>query len=356
MIQVKELTKRYGRHIAVDHLSFTVEKGEICGLLGPNGAGKSTTMNMMTGYISATEGTAEIDGSDIFDEPRAARAKIGYLPEQPPVYPDMTPWEYLLFVAQLKGFAKPDRKQLVQQAMEQTGVTEVKDRLIRNLSKGYRQRVGLAGALLGGPEVLILDEPTVGLDPKQIIEIRELIRSLAQKHTILLSSHILSEVAAVCDKVLILSHGKMVACDTPENLSRRAEGQNVLIVTALGDEETVRGVLESVEGARDISFVPCEEPDAVTVRLGYDTGTDLRAQISGALASADCAVLRMQNQTLSLEDVFLELTGGAEVLTELPTPNDFQPAEEPVEQPVEQEETAGQQSEEEGEKDHAGDL
>lgn len=351
MIQVKELTKRYGNHIAVDHLSFTVEKGEICGLLGPNGAGKSTTMNMMTGYISATDGTALIDGSDIFDEPRAARAKIGYLPEQPPVYLDMTPWEYLLFVAQLKGFAKPDRQDLAKQAMAQTGVTEVKDRLIKNLSKGYRQRVGLAGALLGGPEVLILDEPTVGLDPKQIIEIRELIRSLAKKHTILLSSHILSEVAAVCDKVLILSHGKLVACDTPENLAQRAEGQNVLIVTALGDEKTVRSVLNSVEGARDVAFEPCLDEGAVTARLSYDTGRDLRAQISSALAAAGCAVLRMQNETLSLEDVFLELTGDrvledAEVLTELPE----------RESSAEDGEISAQNNEEEEEKDHAGDL
>ena len=342
MIQVKELTKRYGDHVAVDHLSFTVEKGEICGLLGPNGAGKSTTMNMMTGYISATEGTAEINGSDIFDEPRAARAKIGYLPEQPPVYPDMTPWEYLLFVAQLKGFAKPDRKDLVNQAMEQTGVVDVKNRLIKNLSKGYRQRVGLAGALLGSPEVLILDEPTVGLDPKQIIEIRELIRSLAQKHTIVLSSHILSEVAAVCDKVLILSHGKLVACDTPENLAQRAEGQNVLIVTAIGKETSVRSVLESVAGIRDIVFVPCEEKEAVTARIGYDTGLDLRAQISGALATAGYAVLRMQNEVLSLEDVFLELTG------------EEQKAEIPVE--FSEGENLAQQSDEEGEKNHAGDL
>ena len=215
MITVKELTKRYGAHTAVDALSFTVDKGQIYGLLGPNGAGKSTTMNIITGYISATDGTAEIDGCDIFDSPAEARAKIGYLPEQPPLYTDMTPREYLAFAAELKGLPREQRKAAVEQCMERTNIADVADRLIRNLSKGYRQRVGLACALLGDPPVIILDEPTVGLDPKQIIEIRELIRSLGQEHTVLLSSHILSEVNAVCDKVLIMSHGKLVACDTP---------------------------------------------------------------------------------------------------------------------------------------------
>ena len=219
MITVKELTKRYGAHTAVDALSFTVDKGQIYGLLGPNGAGKSTTMNIITGYISATDGTAEIDGCDIFDSPAEARAKIGYLPEQPPLYTDMTPREYLAFAAELKGLPREQRKAAVEQCMERTNIADVADRLIRNLSKGYRQRVGLACALLGDPPVIILDEPTVGLDPKQIIEIRELIRSLGQEHTVLLSSHILSEVNAVCDKVLIMSHGKLVACDTPENLT-----------------------------------------------------------------------------------------------------------------------------------------
>lgn len=240
MITVKELTKRYGAHTAVDALSFTVDKGQIYGLLGPNGAGKSTTMNIITGYISATDGTAEIGGCDIFDSPAEARAKIGYLPEQPPLYTDMTPREYLAFAAELKGLPREQRKAAVEQCMERTNIADVADRLIRNLSKGYRQRVGLACALLGDPPVIILDEPTVGLDPKQIIEIRELIRSLGQEHTVLLSSHILSEVNAVCDKVLIMSHGKLVACDTPENLTAHAAGHAALRITVLGTQEAVQ--------------------------------------------------------------------------------------------------------------------
>ena len=267
MITVKELTKRYGAHTAVDALSFTVDKGQIYGLLGPNGAGKSTTMNIITGYISATDGTAEIDGCDIFDSPAEARAKIGYLPEQPPLYTDMTPREYLAFAAELKGLPREQRKAAVEQCMERTNIADVADRLIRNLSKGYRQRVGLACALLGDPPVIILDEPTVGLDPKQIIEIRELIRSLGQEHTVLLSSHILSEVNAVCDKVLIMSHGKLVACDTPENLTAHAAGHAALRITVLGTQEAVQAALS-----------PLLEQGA-------------------------------QAETTSLEDVFLELTG-----------------------------------------------
>ena len=250
MITVKELTKRYGAHTAVDALSFTVDKGQIYGLLGPNGAGKSTTMNIITGYISATDGTAEIDGCDIFDSPAEARAKIGYLPEQPPLYTDMTPREYLAFAAELKGLPREQRKAAVEQCMERTNIADVADRLIRNLSKGYRQRVGLACALLGDPPVIILDEPTVGLDPKQIIEIRELIRSLGQEHTVLLSSHILSEVNAVCDKVLIMSHGKLVACDTPENLTAHAAGHAALRITVLGTQEAVQAALFTVMGVR----------------------------------------------------------------------------------------------------------
>jgi ABC-2 type transport system ATP-binding protein len=251
LITVKELTKRYGAHTAVDALSFTVDKGQIYGLLGPNGAGKSTTMNIITGYISATDGTAEIDGCDIFDSPAEARAKIGYLPEQPPLYTDMTPREYLAFAAELKGLPREQRKAAVEQCMERTNIADVADRLIRNLSKGYRQRVGLACALLGDPPVIILDEPTVGLDPKQIIEIRELIRSLGQEHTVLLSSHILSEVNAVCDKVLIMSHGKLVACDTPENLTAHAAGHAALRITVLGTQEAVQAAAEEEINAID---------------------------------------------------------------------------------------------------------
>ena len=235
MIEVNNLVKRYGDHTAVDHLSFKIEKGKIYGFLGPNGAGKSTTMNMITGYIASTEGTVTIDGHDILDEPEQAKKCIGYLPEMPPLYFDMTVLEYMNFVADLKKIPKDKKKSMVAEVMEMVKITDMKNRLIKNLSKGYRQRVGLAQAILGYPEVIILDEPTVGLDPKQIIEIRDLIKSLKEKHTVILSSHILSEVSAVCDYVLIISHGKLVASDTPENLGKLAEGSNTLNLIVKAD-------------------------------------------------------------------------------------------------------------------------
>lgn len=308
MIEVRHLTKRYGNHTAVEDLSFTVESGEIYGLLGPNGAGKSTTMNMMTGYISATDGTALIDGEDIFENPVAARKKIGYLPEQPPLYMDMTPAEYLRFVAELKGYKEDDFKTLIARAMETTGITEVQRRLIRNLSKGFKQRVALAGALLGEPAVIILDEPTVGLDPKQIIEIRALIKSLGKTHTVLLSSHILSEVSAVCDKVLIISKGKLAACGTPEELAHTAAGGTVLRVTVMGERAEVRAALAAVDGARKLDFAAAQESGAVLVNITCDEDADIRAAVSLALSKAGLAVLGMQMETKSLEDVFLALT------------------------------------------------
>ena len=218
MIEVQNLVKMYGDHTAVDHLSFRIEKGHIYGLLGPNGAGKSTTMNIMTGYLGATEGKVLIQGHDILKEPELAKKSIGYLPEQPPVYMDMTVREYLQFAAELKKIPKKEREKQMNDVIRMTGIREVENRLIQNLSKGYRQRVGLAQAILGFPEVIILDEPTVGLDPKQIIEIRELIRKLSKKHTIILSSHILAEIREVCDYIMIISRGKLLASDTPENL------------------------------------------------------------------------------------------------------------------------------------------
>ena len=221
MIEVQNLVKMYGDHTAVDHLSFRIEKGHIYGLLGPNGAGKSTTMNIMTGYLGATEGKVLIQGHDILKEPELAKKSIGYLPEQPPVYMDMTVREYLQFAAELKKIPKKEREKQMNDVIRMTGIREVENRLIQNLSKGYRQRVGLAQAILGFPEVIILDEPTVGLDPKQIIEIRELIRKLSKKHTIILSSHILAEIREVCDYIMIISRGKLVASDTPENLENR---------------------------------------------------------------------------------------------------------------------------------------
>ncbi len=240
MIEVSHLTKRYGSHTAVSDLSFIIEKGQIYGLLGPNGAGKSTTMNIITGCLAASEGTVTIGGHDIFEAPKQAKALIGYLPEQPPVYTDRTPREYLTFVARAKGVAKAEVKDQVAKVMEETRITPVADRLIRNLSKGYRQRVGIAQALLGDPEVIILDEPTVGLDPRQMIEIRELIRQLGKDRTVILSSHILSEVQNLCSTILIISQGKLVAMDTPENLERLTDSgslEEVFMELTAPDEE-----------------------------------------------------------------------------------------------------------------------
>ena len=254
MIEVSNLVKKYGDHTAVDHLSFQIEKGKIYGFLGPNGAGKSTTMNMITGYIASTEGKVMIDGHDILEEPEAAKKCIGYLPEMPPLYFDMTVLEYMKFAADLKKIPRNQKDKQIKEVMDMVKITDMKDRLIKNLSKGYRQRVGLAQAILGYPEVIILDEPTVGLDPKQIIEIRDLIKGLKQKHTVILSSHILSEVRAVCDYVLIISHGKLVASDTPDNLERLAAGSNSLLMKIKGEKDTIRKALETIEGVTGVEM------------------------------------------------------------------------------------------------------
>ena len=254
MIEVKNLVKRYGNYLAVDHLSFHVDKGQIYGFLGPNGAGKSTTMNIMTGYLASTEGEVLINGMNILEEPEKVKRCIGYLPEQPPLYFDMTVEEYLKFVADLKKIERTKRKEQIEKVMEMTGIADVRQRLIRNLSKGYRQRVGLAQAILGYPEILILDEPTVGLDPKQIIEIRELIRSLSKNHTIILSSHILSEISAVCDYVMIINHGKLIASDTTENLEKMTMGSNTLEMEVKGKKEKVQILLETVEEIESLEW------------------------------------------------------------------------------------------------------
>ncbi len=308
LIEVKNLVKRYGDHTAVDHLSFQVEEGQIYGFLGPNGAGKSTTMNIITGYLASTEGSVVINGRDILEEPEEAKKCIGYLPEMPPLYFEMTVREYLKFAAELKKIPKADRKQQIEEVMEMTKITDMQNRLIKNLSKGYRQRVGLAQAILGYPEIIILDEPTVGLDPKQIIEIRDLIKSLSKKHTVILSSHILSEVSAVCDYILIISHGKLVASDTPENLAKLMEGENTLELTVKGSAEKTKQVLDTVPGIRECRVKKSEEENAVDVILHTEGDTDVREAIFYALAQNECPILRMQSVHVSLEDIFLELT------------------------------------------------
>ena len=307
MIEVKHLTKRYGEYLAVDDLSFRVEEGRIYGLLGPNGAGKSTTMNIVTGYLSPTSGTVVVDGHDILEEPEAAKACIGYLPEQPPLYPEMTVHEYLLFVAELKKVKKAERPAQVTRAVRRAGLAKVEGRLIRNLSKGYRQRVGVAQALLGTPKLIILDEPTVGLDPAQVIEVRRLIQELGKTHTVILSSHILSEVQAICDQVLIIAHGRLVAQGAPEKLGEKLGAKGVLKVTALGTWAQVQTALKNVAGVEKVEQ-DHTEGDEVFFEVHCRTGADLRAAVSRALAKAGCAVLSMSADSLSLEQVFLQLT------------------------------------------------
>ena len=308
LIEVKNLVKKYGSHTAVDHLNFTVEKGQIYGFLGPNGAGKSTTMNIMTGYLGATEGEVLINGHDILKEPETAKKSIGYLPEMPPLYVDMTVMEYLEFSAELKKIKKEEREQAIEEVIALAKLEDVQGRLIKNLSKGYKQRVGLAQAVMGFPEIIILDEPTVGLDPKQIIEIRELIRELAKEHTVILSSHILAEIREVCDYIMIISKGKLVASDTPENLEKMMNGSELIQVEVRAGEETVKEILASVGSISEISYT--KENDVCKAEIKTEGQKDIREEIFRAFAKADCPLLTLQKTAISLEEVFLELTGG----------------------------------------------
>ncbi|MCI5504241.1 MAG: ABC transporter ATP-binding protein [Anaerobutyricum sp.] len=309
MIEVSNLVKDYGNHHAVKDISFTVDDGQIVGLLGPNGAGKSTTMNIMTGYISATSGTVKIGGCDILEEPIQAKKLIGYLPELPPLYEDMTVGEYLSFVCDLKGIRKKEDKiAAVTEVEEAVKITEVKGRLIKNLSKGYKQRVGLAQALIGNPPLLILDEPTVGLDPNQIIEIRSLIKSLAGKHTIILSSHILSEVNAICDYVLIIDKGILVAEDTPENLSRHFADKNRILLSIKGERTQVEEALEASLYLESFE-ITSEHDDIIDVTAESSSEKDVRDELFFEFADKKLPIVKMETENLSLEDVFLKLTG-----------------------------------------------
>ena len=309
MIEVKHLTKIYGDHTAVDDLSFTIEPGHIYGLLGPNGAGKSTTMNIVTGCLAATSGTVSICGHDIYEEPIAAKRCIGYLPEIPPLYTDMTPFEFLSFVAEAKGVGYEEASRQVREVMELTQIEDMKNRLIKNLSKGYRQRVGIAQAMLGNPDIIILDEPTVGLDPKQIIEIRDLIRMLGQSRTVILSSHILAEISAVCDRVLIISHGKLVADDTIEHLENSVQNANRLRLSVRGNAEAISEVLSGIEGILDCKQLS-EEDGVISLSLNVSKERDLRDDIFFAMAEHRIPVLTMDVEELDLEDIFLTLTDG----------------------------------------------
>lgn len=307
MIEVKNLVKKYGNHVAVDHLSFSIEKGQIYGFLGPNGAGKSTTMNIMTGYLGATDGQVVINGHDILKEPEEAKKCIGYLPELPPLYTDMRVGEYLYFAAELKGIKKGEIEESVEEVVKLAKLQDVEMRLIRNLSKGYRQRVGLAQAMIGFPEIIILDEPTVGLDPKQIIEIRELIRKLAKDHTVILSSHILAEVSEVCDTVLIISKGKLVASDSPKNLEKLMAGAESVEITTKASRSEVREILAEVNGIKEIKTEQLKD-GTTFAKIDVEDDTDIREDVFFAFAKAEKALLTLNHTRVSLEDVFLELT------------------------------------------------
>lgn len=309
MIEVTNLVKDYGNHHAVKGISFTVGEGQIVGLLGPNGAGKSTTMNIMTGYISATSGNVKIGEYDMLEQPLKAKKLIGYLPEMPPLYEEMTVSEYLDFVCSLKGIRKKkERKEAVAEVEEAVRITDVKGRLIKNLSKGYKQRVGLAQALIGNPPLLILDEPTVGLDPNQIIEIRSLIKKLGEKHTIILSSHILSEVNAICDYVLIIDQGHLVAEDTPEHLAEHFADKNRILLSVKGEKVRIEEALEESEYIA--SYEVTGENEGVLDVTAETTGKeDIRDALFFEFADKKLPIVKMEMETLSLEDVFLKLTG-----------------------------------------------
>ena len=306
MIEVQHLTKRYGGVTAVDDVSFRVEKGEILGFLGPNGAGKTTTMRVLTGYIPATEGRAFVAGYDVFDKPLDAKRRTGYLPETPPLYPDVTVREYLTFVSKIKGVPSRERRNRITEVMRRTYVDDVADRACGKLSKGYRQRVGLAQALIHNPEVLILDEPTAGLDPKQINETRKLIKELAGSHTIILSTHILPEVSQTCQRVVIINKGKVVAIDTPENLTARLRGAETMLLQVEGDPAAVTSALQAVPG---VTRVAADGHDRrVTLEVESEAGRDVRRDLARAVVGGGFGLLELRPMRLSLEDVFLHLT------------------------------------------------
>lgn len=350
MIEVRNLTKTYGPLVAVDNLNFTIEPGKIYGFLGPNGAGKSTTMNIITGCLAATEGQVLVDGHDIFEEPLEAKKCIGYLPEQPPLYLDMTVVDYLRFVAQAKDVNRKEREAKIREAMEKTGILEVKNRLIKHLSKGFKQRVGLAQAILGDPKVIILDEPTVGLDPKQIIEIRDLIKMLSQSHTVMLSSHIMQEISAVCDHLLVISGGKLVASDTPENLSAEAMQSHSLTLTIKGEEEKIRAAMAEMPSLSIREMTPAKEPGAMQLQVAYSSELDPREELFYLMARHSCPILSMTRKMASLEDVFLELTGAKDHAAEEQAQKQ-EATEETSQQTGEAAEEASQQASEEGKND-----
>ena len=309
MIEIRHLTKKYGNQVAVNDLNLTLEKGKIYGFLGPNGAGKSTTMNMITGYLAPTEGQVLVGEYDILKEPEKAKKMIGYLPEIPPLYPEMTVKEYLKFTAELKGIKKAERSEAVENSMNLVKIKDVENRLIKHLSKGYKQRVGLAQAIIDMPDVIILDEPTVGLDPKQIIEIRDLIKSLGKNHTVILSSHILTEISAVCDYIFVISKGKLVASDTTENLEKQFAGGNQLEVTIKGEEQKAKEIVSAVKGVESVRVLDRKEANTCCLQVNVKKKREIREELFYALAEAKMPIYDLHAGGKSLEDIFLSLTG-----------------------------------------------
>jgi ABC-2 type transport system ATP-binding protein len=308
LIEVDHLTKSYGKNVAVNDISFNVGKGEILGFLGPNGAGKTTTMRILTGYLPATSGSARIAGFDVFDQSMEVRRRIGYLPENPPLYPDMNVHAYLEFVARIKSVAGVDIPNRVERAMEMTNLTERRGELIKRLSRGFKQRVGIAQAIVHNPDVVILDEPTVGLDPKQIIEVRKLIKGLAGEHTIILSTHILPEASQTCDRVVIINRGRIAAVDTPENLTTQLKGSERVQLEVRGEEEALREAIELVDGVTKIDIQVVESSDHLKALVESEPGTDLRGKLAAAVIGKGLELLELKAVSLSLEDIFLQLT------------------------------------------------
>lgn len=307
MIEVKNVTKKYGKFTAVDNISFTIKDGEVVGFLGPNGAGKSTTMNMITGFIEPTDGTIEVNGYDIMKKTKKAKKQIGYMPENVPLYMDLTVKEFVSYMAELKLVERKVRKEEVNQAIKETGLEEVQNKLIKNLSRGYKQRVSMAGALVGNPDVLILDEPTVGLDPKQIIEIRNLIKNLGKKHTVILSSHILSEISQICERVIIINKGKIVAIDTPANLEEKTKEQNILYVTVEDKEEKMPNIKGKIEDIKELEMIKDNEDGTKQYKIVSDTKKDVRKSLFEVLPKEGITIFELKKAESTLEDAFIKL-------------------------------------------------
>ena len=310
MIEVKNVTKKYGKAVAVEDISFTINDGEIVGLLGPNGAGKSTTMNILTGYIEQTSGEVTIEGYNTLKKPKKAKMQIGYMPEGVPLYTDLTVKEFVTYMAELKKVNRKERKEKVQKVIEQTGLKEVENKLTRNLSRGYKQRVSMAGALVGEPKILILDEPTVGLDPKQITEIRNLIKELGKTHTVILSSHILSEVSQICNKVIIINKGKIVAIDTPENLENKVSKNNCIYVTVEDTENKIDKIKDQIKEIKNIELVQENEDKTKHYLIEADKDIDLRKKIFSEFAKENITIFEMKKADTTLEDAFIKLIEG----------------------------------------------